>query len=159
MSAATETPTADAGTNTGYLYEGMFLLDSNRFAADSEGVTREVLGILERAGARVVVSRPWQEGKLAYAVEGHRKGLYFLAYFQMPGSGVGEINRLCRISDVVLRQMLIRHPQTLFDAMVEALTSHDGAIHSPEQKPESSGRRRPGEDRDRERREPGEEER
>jgi small subunit ribosomal protein S6 len=30
--------------------------------------------------------------------------------------------------------MVIRHPQVIFDAMVDAMTSHDGAIHSPEQK-------------------------
>jgi small subunit ribosomal protein S6 len=47
-----------------------------------------------------------------------------------------ELNRLCKLNDTVLRQLVIRHPKVIFDAMVEALTSHDGALHSPEQRPD-----------------------
>ncbi|OYW15257.1 MAG: 30S ribosomal protein S6, partial [Planctomycetales bacterium 12-60-4] len=58
------------------MYEGMFLLDSNRFSADPDGTQQAVLGMLDRVGAKVVASRPWQEGKLAYPIGNHRKGLY-----------------------------------------------------------------------------------
>jgi small subunit ribosomal protein S6 len=116
------------------MYEGMFLLDSNRFSSDPEGTQRSVLGMLERCGAKVVASRPWQEGKLCYPIEGHRKGLYYLACFTMDGGQVNELNRLGKLNDNVLRQLIIRHPKVIFDAMVQALTSHDGTIHSPEQK-------------------------
>jgi len=118
------------------MYEGMFLLDSNRFAADPDGVQQQVKGILDRVGANVVASRPWQEGKLCYPIEGQRKGLYFLACFRMDGSQMTELNRLCKLNDTVLRQLVIRHPKVIFDAMVDALTSHDGALHSPEQRPD-----------------------
>jgi small subunit ribosomal protein S6 len=117
-----------------YMYEGMFLVDSNRFSADPEGSQKAVLGMLERVGAQVVASRPWQEGKLCYPIDGHRKGLYYLACFKMDGGQMPELNRLSGLNDVVLRQLVIRHPQVIFDAMVQALTSHDGTIHSPEQK-------------------------
>jgi len=117
-----------------YMYEGMFLLDSNRYSSDPDGTQKAVLGMLERCGATVVASRPWQEGKLCYPIEGHRKGLYYLACFQMDGNHVPELNRLGKLNDYVLRQLIIRHPQVIFDAMVQALTSHDGTIHSPEQK-------------------------
>jgi small subunit ribosomal protein S6 len=119
---------------TQYCYEGMFLLDSNRFAGDPDGTQQAVLGMLERVGATVVASRPWQDGKLCYPINGHRKGLYYLACFQMDGEQVTELNRLGKLNEVVLRQLIIRHPQVIFDAMVNALTSHDGTIHSPEQK-------------------------
>jgi small subunit ribosomal protein S6 len=119
-----------------YTYEGMFLLDSNRFAADPEGVQGAVKALLDRVGANVVASRPWQEGKLCYPIEGQRKGLYFLACFKMDGDKMTELNRLCKLNETVLRQLVIRHPPVIFDAMVDALTSHDGAIHSPEQRPD-----------------------
>lgn len=120
-----------------HLYEGMFLLDSNRFSAEPEATERQVLGILERCGATVVVSRPWQENKLAYPVGNHRKGLYYLACFKMDGEQMPELARLCKLNEAVLRQLIIHHPQVIFDAMVEALNSHDGALHSPEQRPDS----------------------
>ena len=129
------------------MYEGMFVVDSNRYAADPEATQQAVLGMLERVGANVVASRPWQEGKLCYPIEGHRKGLYYLACFKMDGANMTELTRLSKLNETVLRQLVIRHPKVIFDAMVEALTSHDGAIHSPEQKADREGRgERPGEE-------------
>jgi small subunit ribosomal protein S6 len=131
---------------TQYMYEGMFLLDSNRFSADPDGTEKAVLGMLERVGAQVVTSRPWQDGKLCYPINGQRKGLYYLACFKMDGGQIPELDRLSKLNEVVLRQLVIRHPQVIFDAMVQALTSNDGTIHSPEQKQdrtEGGGRGRP----------------
>ncbi|WP_145226570.1 30S ribosomal protein S6 [Gimesia algae] len=102
-------------------YEGMFLLDSGKFAADHEGTVAHLMEILEKAGAEVVAHRPWQDGKLAYEIEGHMKGLHYLVYFTMPGSGMDLITRACHLSDMVIRQMVIKQPQTLFDAMVSAI--------------------------------------
>ena len=86
---------------------------------------------------------------LPISIEGHRKGLYFLACFKMDGAQMTELNRLCKLNDTVLRQLVIRHPKVIFDAMVEALTSHDGAIHSPEQRPDPRDPRANFGDRDR----------
>ena len=119
-----------------YQYEVMFLLDSNKFAADAEGTQQAVHGILDRVGAKLVASRPWQDGKLCYPIEKHRKGLYYLTCFTMDGDQMAELNRLCKLNETVLRQLVIRHPKVIFDAMVDALTSHDGALHSPEQRPD-----------------------
>tara|TARA_R110000868_G_scaffold411788_2_gene711038 strand:+ start:288399 stop:288842 length:444 start_codon:yes stop_codon:yes gene_type:complete len=102
-------------------YEGMFLLDSGKFAADHEGTIAHLMEILDKAGAEIVAHRPWQDGKLAYEIEGHMKGLHYLVYFTMPGSGMDVITRSCHLSDVVIRQMVIKQPQTLFDAMVSAI--------------------------------------
>jgi small subunit ribosomal protein S6 len=126
-----------------YMYEGMFLLDSGRFASDPDGTANGLLAILTRCGANVVASRPWQDGKLCYPINSQRKGLYYLACFKMDGGQMGELNRLCGLSDTILRQLVIRHPEVVFNAMVDALTSHDGTIHSPEQR-EAAARERDG---------------
>ena len=125
---------------TEYMYEGMFVIDSNRYAADPDGTQQSVLGMLERVGAKVVASRPWQDGKLCYPIEGQRKGLYYLACFTMDGSSMTELTRLSKLNEILLRQLVLRHPKVIFDAMVDALTQHDGAIHSPEQKADREGR-------------------
>lgn len=102
-------------------YEGMFLLDSAKFAADHEGVAGQIVGIIEKAGGAIQTHRPWQDGRLAYPIEGHRKGVHYLAYFTMEGSGLKDLNRACQLNDVVLRHMVIKQPLVLFDAMVAAL--------------------------------------
>ncbi len=112
-------------------YEGMFLLDSGKFAADHEGTIAHLMEILEKAGAEIVAHRPWQDGKLAYEIEGHMKALHYLVYFTMPGSGMDVVTRACHLSDIVIRQLVIKQPQTLFNAMVSAIDPASSAEAEP----------------------------
>ncbi|MFQ5734788.1 MAG: 30S ribosomal protein S6 [Planctomycetaceae bacterium] len=104
------------------LYEGMFVLDSGHFASDPTGMATAVTDLLENAGGTIDVHRPWQDGRLAYEIAGRRKGLHYLAFFRMDPANLTALNRACRLSDKILRQMFIRQPVTLFDAMVAALS-------------------------------------
>ncbi len=110
-------------------YECMFILDSGRFAANPNKATNQLMKLFERAKAEVVAHRPWQDGKLAYPVEGHRKGLHYLVYFRMDGSQVTEFRRLCKLNDLILRHLLLKHPPELFQLMVDAL---EGKVRKPE---------------------------
>ncbi len=100
----------------------MFLVDSNAYANDPETVTAELMQILEKAGANVVAHRPWQDGKLAYEIEGRRKGLHYIICFKMVTSGMDIITRQCHLSDTVLRQMIVAHPEQLFSAVVNTIS-------------------------------------
>lgn len=100
-------------------YECMFLIDSGRYAQDPHGTETAVREILERCGAEVVVMSPWQEGKLAYPIEGHRKGLHYLTYFLMDGSQVEAFNRICKLSEVVIRNLLLEHEEKLFELLTQ----------------------------------------
>lgn len=107
-------------------YEGMFLLDSGKFASNPDEILQHLIDLLEKADAEIVAHRPWLDGRLAYDIEGKRRGLHYLVYFMMPGSGVADVTRSCKLSDQVMRHLIIRHEQTLFDAMVEALNAGGG---------------------------------
>ncbi|MDA0835712.1 MAG: 30S ribosomal protein S6 [Planctomycetota bacterium] len=112
------------------LYEGMFILESGQYAADPDHAIQEVLSLLEKAGAKIVAHRAWQEGKLAYEVNEHRKGLHYLAYFEMPGDGIDVIRQSAKLSTLILRHLILKHSKVLFDAMVQALSTHDAAYHA-----------------------------
>jgi len=103
-------------------YEGMFLLDSNRYAANPPAVSGEVLSILERVGAKVLATRPWQDGKLSYNIKGHRKGLHFLVYFSMDSRQLLEIDRLVKFNESILRHMIIKLPVALIEPMLAMAT-------------------------------------
>lgn len=124
--AEAESETVQAKEN---LYEGMFLVGSSQYANDPEATTEAIMAILERAGATVVAHRPWQDGKLAYEIEGHRKGLHYLVCFKMAPGGMDVLTRQCQLSDVVIRQLVIKHVPELFNAMVDAL---NGVLHEEE---------------------------
>jgi len=114
----------------------MFLVDSAKFATDAEGVTHQILGILEKCGATIVAHRPWQDGRLAYAIEKQRKGLHYLVLFQMDPSHLTEVVRLCKLNETIVRQLIVRQPEIVFDAMVQALVNHTTQA-PPEDAPES----------------------
>ena len=92
-------------------YEGMFILDSNKYSQNPDATTGEVLALLERVKAKVLASRPWQDGKLAYPMEGHRKGLYLLTYFNCDAAGLTELDRLSKLTDTIIRHMIIKPNQ------------------------------------------------
>jgi small subunit ribosomal protein S6 len=147
---AASTTAAPADTGAGHLYEGMFLLDSGKFAADPEGLSAQLVALIEKAGGEVTAHRPWQDGRLAYEVEGHRKGLHYVAMFKMPGERIGDLARACKLSNLVIRHMVIHHEPVVYEAMVNALTS--GPVEEEEpppaetERPQRSDRRRSDED-------------
>ncbi len=116
------------------VYECLFLLDSNHYARDPAGTAQLVDRLIEEAGGTVLVSRLWNEQRLAYPIEGHRKGTYWLAYFRMPGSGVPALNRACQIHDTVLRQLVLKVDPRL----VETLVAHAKGEAVP-QSPDEEG--------------------
>ena len=105
-------------------------MNSGKFAANPEGMTSEVLSILEKAGGTVVAHRPWQDGRLAYIIEKQRKGLHYLTYFRMEGTKLKDVNRACQLNDNILRHLVIKQPQPLFDAMVKAINPEEVAPDS-----------------------------
>ncbi len=100
-------------------YEGMFILDSGRFGANPEAAAAEVTGIIEKVGGTVSTHRPWQDSKLAYPINGHRKGLYYLAFFTAESRAVNDINGIVKLNDNVLRHLILSHDKGLYDQMVE----------------------------------------
>ena len=106
-------------------YEGMFILDSGRFGADPEKAAAEVSGIIEKIGGTVVAHRPWQDAKLAYEINGHRKGLYYLAFFTAESTSVNGINGIVKLNDNIIRHLIINHPKVLFERMVDMIVGGD----------------------------------
>jgi len=101
------------------VYEAMFILDSNRYARDHAGLPGEVEQIIKSAGGNVLVSRLWEERRLAYAIRGHRKGTYWLIYFRAETSAVEPMNRQFAIHDGILRQLVLQIHPHLVDLVLE----------------------------------------
>ncbi len=65
------------------VYEGLFIFDSDLYAKGPDDVSGQVAAVIEQFGGEVLLSRLWDERKLAYPIKGHRRGTYWLAYFKM----------------------------------------------------------------------------
>jgi small subunit ribosomal protein S6 len=102
------------------VYECMFILDSNRYAKDANGVSSEIPAMVEKMGGEIMVSRLWNEQKLAYPINGQRKGTYWLTYFRMESTRLSQFNRECQLNGNILRHLtLLVDPR-----LVEVLVAH-----------------------------------
>ena len=108
-------------------YEGMFLLDSGRYATNPDASLAEIHDVLSRVDATIEAERPWLDGRLAYPIQKHRKGLHYLIYFKMDSLKAEELNRLCRLQPNILRFLIIQPPDQLYPLMVEALLNPEQA--------------------------------
>lgn len=136
MSAVAENPVRQ------HFYEGMFLVDSGKFATDQDAVTGEIMAVLAKVGATVVAHRPWQDGKLAYEIAGMKKGLHYIVCFTMRGAGMKTLIRQCQLNETIIRQMIIAHSQQIFDATVAAINGAGPAAESDSTENEKPARGR-----------------
>jgi ribosomal protein S6 len=92
------------------IYEGMFLLDSGRAAKDWEGTVALVTNVLERYGAKPILKDRWDERKLAYSIKRHKRGTYYLSYFEAHGDAVTNIRRDLVLTEGVIRFLILAWP-------------------------------------------------
>ena len=120
------------------VYEGMFILDSNRYGRDPEGVSGRISKLIESAGGRLLVSRLWEERRLAYAINGHRKGTYWLSYFHLEGGKLAEVERNCMLDDAILRVLFLKVDPRVVDTLLQHAQATPGTATGKESPKESA---------------------
>jgi small subunit ribosomal protein S6 len=113
----------------------MFILDSNRYARDPNGVSGQIPELIGKLGGEVLVSRLWNEQKLAYPINGQRKGTYWLTYFKLDSSKLSEFNNQLRINESVLRQLTVKVEPRLVEPLVAHARGAKSMVKPPEPKP------------------------
>lgn len=100
-------------------YEGMFLFPQS-VTADLEAASAHVRESITRHGGEIVSLVKWDERRLAYDIQGNKRGVYFLAYFTAPTSAIVSIERDCNLSERMLRALLIRADHLSMEQMQDA---------------------------------------
>jgi small subunit ribosomal protein S6 len=100
------------------VYEGMYILDSNRYARDSAAVSGQIPELIQKLGGEMLASRLWEERRLAYLINGHRKGTYWLTYFKLDSAQLANLSRQCQLSESILRTLFLKVDPRIADALV-----------------------------------------
>jgi small subunit ribosomal protein S6 len=119
-----------------HVYEGMFILDSNKYAKDQAGTVGAIPSTVEQFGGQMLASRLWEERRLAYPIKGHRKGTYWLTYFRLDANQIDNLTRQIHLNEGVVRHLLIKIDPRISDAMVQHALSGGGPM-AERKKPES----------------------
>jgi small subunit ribosomal protein S6 len=88
-------------------YEGMFLFPQT-VAADLQSAVDHITEILSKGEAELISLCKWDERRLAYDIKGNKRGVYFLTYFRCDAHKLAQIERDARLSEKLLRSMIVR---------------------------------------------------
>lgn len=124
------------------VYECMLILNSNRYSRKPAEVSGEIAQFVEKRDGEMLVSRLWEERRLAYPINGHRKGTYWLAYFKLASDQVNGLERDCQLSENILRNLVIKIDPRIADALIShvqtaQVSEPEAAATVPEGKSES----------------------
>ncbi|MBX3412060.1 MAG: 30S ribosomal protein S6 [Pirellulales bacterium] len=102
------------------VYECLLILDSNRYARDQAGVSGQLAEFVTKHGGEMLASRLWEERRLAYPINGQRKGTYWLTYFKLDSRKLTDVKGDVRLSESILRALFLK----VDPRIAETLVSH-----------------------------------
>ena len=102
-----------------YTYEAMFLI-SQAVATEFGAAIDHIKEVLARGNAEIIALKKWDDRRLAYEIEGQKRGIYILAYFKAPGVDISHIERDCNLSEKILRVMILRADHLSAEEMLNA---------------------------------------
>jgi small subunit ribosomal protein S6 len=95
------------------LYEGMYVISATLSDdARHKALERIQTGITNRGGE---IKKIHDQGRrrLAYQIDGHREGYYYLIYFNVPASAISELWQEYHLNEDLIRFMTLRTDKVL----------------------------------------------
>jgi small subunit ribosomal protein S6 len=95
------------------LYELVYIVSPDATDQDIADLHTQVESIITRLQGEMVRTENWGRRKLAYRIGKHREGTYVLEVFNGTGELTKELDRRLKVSDLVIRQLIVRVDEEL----------------------------------------------
>ncbi len=112
-------------------YETLLIIDSNHYARDPGGISSQIDEIVTQAGGNVLVNRLWMEQKLAYPIDKHQKGTYWLTYFEIEGVDIPKIDRALQLYEPVIRHLTVKLEKRLIEPILANARGESVKVSTP----------------------------
>ena len=89
-------------------YESLFIVDTTLTDEQIDSIVSKYSTVVADQGGELIAAGKWDKRRLAYEVKERREGTYILMYFNGEAAVSKELDRLFRISDDVLRHIIVR---------------------------------------------------
>lgn len=119
-------------------YEAMFIVDAELSDEQLDPILQKYSKIVTDMGGTVTQTGKWEQGRrrMAYEINDRREGLYVLMYFTANTDVPKELDRVFRISDDVIRHMIVLQDESLpMAAPAQAPPEATAPAAAPEQAP------------------------
>lgn len=110
-------------------YEAMFLMNP-AVAPEWPAAEAEIRRLLDRGHAKVLAMKKWDDRKLAYEIEGHKRGTYGLVFFEADSQMVTPLERDAQLSEAVLRLLVLRHERITAEQIDKVMSAAAPPKHS-----------------------------
>ncbi len=94
-------------------YEALVIVRSAGTEQEMAKAAGHLEGPIKKVGGSVTSSQNLGRRKLAFRISKQAEGVYFLLRFQAPTAELGEIKRLFRLEDSVVRFMILNADDTV----------------------------------------------
>jgi small subunit ribosomal protein S6 len=91
-------------------YEILYIVRADLDDEKVQEVVKRVNTLIERAGGTPERTNLWGKRKLAYEVKHQKEGSYVLQDFWIPAERVPELESALKITEEVLRHLIVRKP-------------------------------------------------
>ncbi len=126
------------------VYESMFIFNANAYARNPGGASNGIKEIVESVGGELLASRMWNEQKLAYPINGQRKGVYWLSYVKLDSDALPKFNRACQLNDIIIRHLVTSIDPRLVEPLVAAANDSRGSADAPAENETKSEEKKDG---------------
>lgn len=90
-------------------YEVLFILKPTLTEEEVSAKLEFVKEILSKNGAEIQTVVPMGTRKLAYKIKKYERGTYFVIYFKAPTNLIAELERVLRITEEVIRFLIVKY--------------------------------------------------
>jgi small subunit ribosomal protein S6 len=92
-------------------YEVLYIVRADLDDEKVQDAVKRVNRLIERAGGSIEATNLWGKRKLAYEVKHQKEGAYVLQDFQLNPDKVPELEASLKITEEVLRHLIVRKPE------------------------------------------------
>ena len=120
-------------------YELVYIVPGETTEDDLAALQTQVEGIVDRLSGAIEKTENWGRRRLAYDIGPHREGVYTLVQFAGSPELVKELDRRLKVTDLVVRHLIVRLDEELAAAAQQAAaTGQEGAVQpAPDTRAES----------------------
>lgn len=96
-----------------HLYEGMYVISATLSDDARNKALEKIQAGIKQRGGEILKIHDQGRKRLAYEIEGHREGHYYVIYFNLKTSGIGELWQEYHLNEDLVRFITLRADKVL----------------------------------------------
>ena len=101
-------------------YETLFIINPDLEESETTKTIDIIQDVITTGGGTIVKVDQWGKRQLAYQIQKKREGYYVLIYFQAPPTIITELNRRYKLTDTIMRHLVIQLGETPLEEILHS---------------------------------------